>query len=158
VWFGALANMLGEDTVIRMFRAMVQANGVSVRKGHTLLANLVVSGEVQFALTLYHYKAEQLKHAGAPLDWYVIPPGFARFLGTGVLRRAPHPHAVVLFLDFMLYEAQQLLVTHDFTPTNRKVRPLDLQVNLIDPAQILDQGDRWTKLYDEIVVKQGKKR
>jgi iron(III) transport system substrate-binding protein len=158
VWFGALANMLGEDTVIQMFRDMVQTNGVSVRKGHTLLANLVVSGEVQFALTLYHYKAEQLKHAGAPLDWYVIPPGFARFLGTGVLRRAPHPHAVVLFLDFMLYEAQQLLVTHDFTPTNRKVRPLDLQVNLIDPAQILDQGDRWTKLYDEIVVKQGKKR
>jgi len=158
VWFGALANMLGEDTVIQMFRDMVQTNGVSVRKGHTLLANLVVSGEVQFALTLYHYKAEQLKHAGAPLAWYVIPPGFARFLGTGVLRRAPHPHAVVLFLDFMLYEAQQLLVTHDFTPTNRKVRPLDLQVNLIDPAQILDQGDRWTKLYDEIVVKQGKKR
>jgi len=158
VWFGALASMLGEETVIQMFRAMVQTNGVSVRKGHTLLANLVVSGEVEFALTLYHYKAEQLKNAGAPLDWYVIPPGFARFLGTGVLRRAPHPHAVVLFLDFMLYEAQQLLVTHDFTPTNRKVRPLDLQVNLIDPAQILDQGDKWTKLYDEIVVKQGKKR
>ena len=158
VWFGALANMLGEDAVVQMFRDMVQTNGVSVRKGHTLLANLVVSGEVQFALTLYHYKAEQLKHAGAPLDWYVIPPGFARFLGTGVLRRAPHPHAVVLFLDFMLYEAQQLLVTHDFTPTNMKVRPLDVPFSVIDPAQILDQGDRWVKLYDEIVVKQGKKK
>jgi iron(III) transport system substrate-binding protein len=118
----------------------------------------VVSGEVQFALTLYHYKAAQLKNAGAPLDWYVIPPGFARFLGTGVMKRAPHPHAAVLFLDFMLYEAQQLLATRDFTPTNMKVRPLDVKFSVIDPAQILDQGDRWTKLYDEIVVKQGKKR
>ena len=74
------------------------------------------------------------------------------------MRRAPHPHAAVLFLDFMLYEAQQLLVTRDFTPTNMKVRPLDVPFSVIDPAQILDQGDRWTKLYDEIVVKQGKKR
>ena len=55
------------------------------------------------------------------------------------------------------HEAQQLLVTRDFTPTNMKVRPLDVPFSVIDPAQILDQGDRWTKLYDEIVVKQGKK-
>ena len=32
-----------------------------VRKGHTLIANLIVSGEMPFALTVYHYKAEQLK-------------------------------------------------------------------------------------------------
>jgi ABC-type Fe3+ transport system substrate-binding protein len=158
VWFGALANALGKDKVGTLFREMVRINGVSVRKGHTLLANLVVSGEVQFALTIYHYKAEQLKNAGAPLDWYVIPPGFARFLGTGVMRRAPHPHAAVLFLDFMLYEAQQLLLKRNFTPTNMKVRPLDVAVNVIDPAQILDQGDKWIKLYDEIVVKQGRRK
>ncbi len=115
--------MLGEDKVVKLFRDMVRVNGVSVRKGHTLLANLVVSGEVQFALTLYHYKAEQLKNAGAPLDWYVIPPGFARFLGTGVMRRSPHPHAAVLFLDFMLYEAQQLLLTRDFTPDQHEGAP-----------------------------------
>jgi iron(III) transport system substrate-binding protein len=158
VWFGALANAMGEEATARIFREMVRVNGVSVRKGHTLLANLVVSGEVQFALTLYHYKAEQLKNAGAPLDWYVIPPGFARFLGTGIMRRAPHPHAAVLFLDFMLYEAQRLLVTRDFTPTNTKVKPLDVPFNVIDPAQILDQGDKWQKLYDDIIVKQGKTR
>jgi iron(III) transport system substrate-binding protein len=158
VWFGALANALGEEKVIKLFRDMMRINGASVRKGHTLLANLVVSGEIPFALTLYHYKAEQLKNAGAPLEWYVIPPGFARFLGTGVLKRTQRPHAAVLFMDFMLFEAQQLLATRDFTPTNMKVRPLDVKFSVIDPALILDQGDRWTKLYDEIVVKQGKKK
>ena len=158
IWFGALANAMGEEKTIQLFRDMVRINGMSVRKGHTLLANLVVSGEVPFALTLYHYKAKQLKRDGAPLDWYIIPPGFARFLGLGVLRRAPHPHAAVLFVDFMLYEAQKLLLERDFTPTNAKVQPLDVPVNVIDPARMLDQGDRWTKLYDEIVVKQGKKK
>jgi iron(III) transport system substrate-binding protein len=158
VWFGALANAMGEAKAVKLFRDMVRINGMSVRKGHTLLANLVVSGEVPFALTLYHYKAKQLKRDGAPLDWYVIPPGFARFLGTGVMKRAPHPHAAVLFLDFMLHDAQQLLVKRDFTPTNRKVQPLDVDVNVIDPARSLDEGDKWKKLYGEIVVKQGKRK
>jgi len=154
VWFGALANVMGEEKAVKLFRDMVRANGLSVRKGHTLLANLVVSGEVPYALTLYHYKAEQLKNAGAPLDWYLLPPGFARFLGTGIMRRAPHPHAAVLFLDFMLSDAQRVLLDRDFTPTNMKVKPLDVAFNVIDPAQILDQGDKWQKLYDEIVIRQ----
>lgn len=156
VWFGALANAMGEEKTVKLFRDIARINGLSVRKGHTLLANLVVSGEVPFALTLYHYKAEQLKNSGAPLDWYVLPPGFARFLGTGILRRPPHPHAAVLFLDFMLSDAQRVLLDRDFTPTNMKVKTLDLAFNVIDPAQILDQGDKWQKLYDEIVIKQGR--
>ena len=156
VWFGALANAMGEEKAVKLFRDLVRTNGLSVRKGHTLLANLVVSGEVPFSLTLYHYKAEQLKNAGAPLDWYVLPPGFARFLGTGILRRPPHPHGAVLFLDFMLSDAQRVLLDRDFTPTNMKVKPLDIAFNVIDPAQILDQGDKWQKLYDEIVIKQGR--
>src|SRR5258705_513578 len=96
VWFGALANAMGEQKALKLFRDLVRTNGLSVRKGHTLLANLVISGEVPFSLTLYHYKAEQLKNAGAPIDWYVLPPGFARFLGTGILRRPPHPHGAAL--------------------------------------------------------------
>jgi iron(III) transport system substrate-binding protein len=156
VWFGALANELGEQKTIRLFRDIVRTNGLSVRKGHTLIANLIVSGEIPFALTVYHYKAEQLKNSGAPLDWYVLPPGLARFLGTGVMRRAPHPHAAVLFLDFMLSDAQQLLLDRDFTPTNMKVKPLDIPFKVIDPAQVLDQGDKWQKLYNEIIISQSK--
>ena len=30
---------------------------------------LVVSGEIPLALTVYNYKAEQLKNKGAPIDW-----------------------------------------------------------------------------------------
>src|SRR5215470_10714536 len=62
VWFGALANTMGEAKTVKLFRDLVRINGLSVRTGHTLLANLVVSGEVPYALTLYHYKAEQLKN------------------------------------------------------------------------------------------------
>ena len=66
---------------------------MSVRKGHTLLTQLVVSGEVPLALTVYNYKAEQLKKQGAPIDWFVIGNAIARPNGIGVARKAPHPHA-----------------------------------------------------------------
>jgi iron(III) transport system substrate-binding protein len=156
VWFGTLVTAMGEEKALKFFRDLVRTNGLGLRKGHTLIANLIVSGEVPYALTVYHYKAEQLKRSGAPIDWEVLPPGVARFLGAGVLKRAPHPHAAVLFFDFMMHDAQALLVDQDFTPTNMKVKPLDAPFTLVDPALVLDQGDKWQKLYQEIVVRQGK--
>jgi iron(III) transport system substrate-binding protein len=156
IWFGALVTALGEEKGLRLFRDMVRANGLSLRKGHTLLSNLVVSGEVPFTLTAYQYKVEQLKKSGAPIEWHVIPPGISRFLGTGVMRRAPHPNAAILFLDFMLSDAQRLLLDRDFTPTNMKVKPLETPFKVIDPAQMLDEGAKWSKLYGQIVVKQSR--
>ena len=157
VWFGAVIAALGEERGERIFRELVRRNGISTRRGHTLLTNLVISGEVPFALTTYQYRIEQLKKSGAPIEWAVIPPAITRFLGTGVMRRAPHPNAAILFLDFMLSDAQPLLLGRDFTPTNMKVKPLEIRFDLIDPAQVLDQGDKWAKLFDELIVKQGRR-
>ena len=157
VWFGAVIAALGEENGGRIFRELVRRNGISARRGHTLLTNLVISGEVPLALTTYQYRIEQLRKSGAPIDWTVIPPAITRFLGTGVMRRAPHPHAAILFLDFMLSDAQPLLLGREFTPTNMKVKPLEIRFAPIDPAQVLDQGDKWAKLFDEIIVKQGRR-
>ena len=156
VWFGALITAMGEEKGLKYFRDLVRGNGLSLRKGHTLIANLIVSGEVPYALTVYHYKAEQLKRSGAPIEWQVLSPGIARFLGTGVMRRAPHPHAAILFFDFMMHDAQALMVDHDFTPTNMKVKALDAPYKLVDPALVLDEGEKWQRLFQEIVVKGAK--
>src|SRR5215510_4805625 len=45
-WFSAVVGELGEEKGAKLFREIVSKNGISVRKGHTLLANLVVTGEV----------------------------------------------------------------------------------------------------------------
>jgi iron(III) transport system substrate-binding protein len=157
VWFGALVTAMGEEKGLKYFRDLVQTNGLQRRKGHTLIANLIVSGEVPYAITVYDYKVKQLKAAGAPIEWQVLEPGIARFLGTGVLKRAPHPHAAVLFFDYMMHDAQALMVDHDFTPSNIKVKPLDARYTLVDPALVLDQGEKWQRLFDEIIVKGGAK-
>jgi iron(III) transport system substrate-binding protein len=156
-WMATVAgSFANEDEGIAFFRKLGQTNGYSVRKGHTLLTNLVASGEVPFALTVYQYKAAQLKEKGAPVDWLAIPPAAARVNGVGLSRGAPHPNAAVLFVEFELTEGQTILAKRGFTPTNIKIQPLpeDLKVTVIDSAKMLDQSQRWRDLYQDIVLRQ----
>ncbi|TMH45107.1 MAG: extracellular solute-binding protein [Betaproteobacteria bacterium] len=156
-WLAGLAAQFGEAHVVELFKNIVQKNGISVRRGHTLLTQLVVSGEVPLALTVYNYKAEQFKNDGAPIDWFVIGKAVARPNGVAVMKRAPHPHAAVLWYDFELSEeAQRVLAKRDFVPTNRKVEtPLNkVPLLVVDPKVMLEQQAKWTKLYEELFVKQ----
>jgi iron(III) transport system substrate-binding protein len=151
-WFGGVVSASGEDKGLKLFREIVAANGISVRKGHTLLANLVVSGEVPFALTVYAYKAEQLRKSGAPIDWLVIPPSVGRFEGAGVSRRAPHPHAAILFFEFMLTDGQDILRDRDFFPARANARslPQGADLHFLDPAKALDENAKWNKYFRRI--------
>src|SRR5262245_23458402 len=153
-WFSAVVSDMGEEKGLKLFREIVAKNGMSVRKGHTLLANLVVSGEVPLALTTYLYKVLQLKNDGAPIDYLVLPPEIARSQGTGMAKKAPHPHAAALFIEFLLSDAQSILATRDFIPTNIKVKPLpdNMPLKFVDPAKLLDENDKWEKLYKDTVT------
>ncbi len=152
-WFAAVVGDMGEAKGLKLFRDIVATNGISVRTGHTLLVNLVVSGEIPLALTIYNYKAEQLKNDGAPIDWFVMQPGLARPQGVGVARRAPHPNAAILFHDFMLSDAQEMFIKRDFVPTSKKINtPLNkFPFRFIDPKIALDENAKWSKLYREII-------
>ncbi len=157
-WFGAVVGALGEDQGLALFRAIVASNGISVRKGHTLLANLVVSGEVPFALTTYVYKVEQLKKGGAPIAWLAVPPAVARFEGAGVARRAAHPNGAILFFEFMLSDAQELLRARDFFPASRNATmlPGGASLTFLDPAKGLDENQKWSKYFREIMINQAR--
>jgi iron(III) transport system substrate-binding protein len=154
-WFGAVIEALGEERGLKLFRDIVAANGISARKGHTLLANLVVSGEVPLAVASYYYKVAQLKDRGAPIDWIALPPVIARFEGVGVARRAPHPNAAMLFLDFMLTDAQDILAKRDFLTADTTIKPMPAGMTLtfLDPAKALDQSQKWSKYYRDVVTR-----
>jgi len=157
-WFAMVVKEIGEDKGLKMFREIVARNGLSVRRGHTLLAGLVASGEVPFALTVYNHNAEKLKQRGAPVDWYAIQPAIARVNGVALSRKPAHPHAAVLFYDFMLGEGQAILVQGNYLPTNRKADPGAARTRLkfVDPAAMLDESAKWERLYAEIITRQSK--
>jgi iron(III) transport system substrate-binding protein len=152
-WFGAVIATLGEERGLKLFRDIVATNGLSVRKGHTLLANLVVSGEVPLAISTYFYKVAQLKERSAPIDALSIAPVVARFEGAGVARHAPHPYAAILFMEFMLTDAQNILAKRNFFPADVRVKPMPAGLTFLDPAKALDQSRKWSKYYRDIVTR-----
>jgi iron(III) transport system substrate-binding protein len=155
-WFGALAQKLGPEKTATLFKGIVDKNGISVRNGHVLLANLVASGEVPFALTALNYSVPQLMQQGAPIDMVQLAPAIAYFRGIGVAKKAPHPYAAMLFYDFIEgEEGQRILVGRSKIPVLEKLdSALDrTKITFIDPAQFLDNYAQWTKMYEDSVTK-----
>jgi iron(III) transport system substrate-binding protein len=157
-WFGTLLASLGEDKGAKLFRDIVGTNGISVRKGHTLLANLVASGEVALALTVYNYKPPQLKAKGGSIDWFVLSPAIAQLHAVAVHNKAPHPHAAALLFDFFLNEGQAILASRSFVPANSKVAsPMgDTPIKFIDPSEAIDKQDKWLKLFEDNITRRAK--
>ena len=155
-WFMSVVGAMGEDKGLALFRKIVATNGMSLRKGHTLLANLVVAGEVPLALDVYGYRVTALKARGAPVDGVLLPPGFALPTGIAVFAKSPHPNAAALFMDFYLTDGQRILAKRGNVPTNRAVKEPPPGLTLVDVGKYLDEGDRWTKLFKETFAGQAR--
>jgi iron(III) transport system substrate-binding protein len=156
-WFLSVVSFMGEQKGLRLFRDIVATNGISIRKGHTLLANFVGSGEVPLALTAYSYRVEQMKNVeGAPVELLYLAPVVALPTGAGVFRKAPHPHAALLLLDFYLTEAQKILAGREAVPTDPRMKPLPKDMIFVDLPKFLDEGVKWTKLFQDTFVNQAR--
>jgi iron(III) transport system substrate-binding protein len=157
-WFATVVKSRGEEQGLKLFREIISKNGASVRKGHTLMANLVASGEVPLALTTYLYKVNQLKGAGAPIEPMLLEPTVARVNGIGVAAKAPHPHAALLFFEYMLGDGQEILAKREFFATNLKYdKELQkMKLTIVDAASMLDESAKWDKLFNEVVIRQSK--
>ncbi len=151
-WYCGVLKNVGGEKGAKLFRDMVATAGWSVRSGHTLLANLVASGEVPLALTAYSYRIEQLKSAGAPVEWFGIDPVIGRANGAGVSRRPPHPNAALLFYEYLISDAQPLMVKMSYLAANTKIASSlrGVKVRFIDPRMPLEELERCAKAFDDL--------
>ncbi len=154
-WFGAVVKGMGETKGVAYFRKLAEGKP-EMRTGHTLIAELVASGEIPLAAAVYNHNAERLIEKGAPIKWKPLLPTFGRPNSIGVSNRAPNPHAAMLFVDFMLsQEGQELLKARNRVPASKLVKSKlnDFKFVMIDPVIVLDEGDKWDKLWSELFLK-----
>ena len=157
-WFAYVLKSLGEEKGTKLFKEVVAANGLSVRKGHSLLGQLLSSGEVTLALDLYSWNADQLKEKGAPVERFQVAEPIVQFQGLGLMKKAPHPNAAVLFFDFMLTDGQEIMSKAHAIATSNKYDQAEKNVPLIyiDPVKAMDLNDQRYKVYQDIFVKRVK--
>jgi len=155
-WVSSVIADLGEAEGVKFFRELVAGNGLSVRSGHPLLTNLVASGEIPLALTVYQYSVEQAKKKGSPIEWFVIEPAVSIPNAIGVARRAAHPHAALLFYDWLLgHEGQRILAGIGYVPTHVKVEsPVKgVRLKFLDAATLLDEQEKSFGRFEQIILK-----
>ena len=158
-WFTKVVTSMGEEKGLKLFKDIVAQNGMSARLGASLLHNLVIAGEVPLALTVYIDLPEKDKRAGKPVDWFAMSPVVAQGFAVGVAQKAQHPHAALLFYDYMLSpETQKLLTTLHYFPASTKVAsPFpDLKIDVVDPIATIDGYAKWSKLFEDTVTKNAK--
>ncbi len=154
-WFASVVKSMGEQKGLEFFRKLAQMKP-QVRTGHTLMAELIASGEIPLAATIYNHNAERLAVKGAPVKWKALKPTFGRPNGVAVAKRAQRPYAALLFAHFILSpEGQHLIKERNRVPSSTKV---DTQLNkfpyqMIDPALILDEADKWEKIWSELFLR-----
>src|SRR3989442_337246 len=155
-WMSSVIADMGEVEGVKFFRDLVASNGLSVRSGHPLLTNLVASGEVPLALTVYQYSVEQAKKKGSPIDWFVIEPAVSITNAIGVAKRAPHPHAALLFYDYIISaEGQRMLAKIGYVPTHLRIEwPVKgVKLKFLDAANLLDEQEKSFGLFEQIILK-----
>ena len=154
LWFAAVAKAMGEEKGIAYFRKLA-AMKPAIRNSHILVAQLVASGEVPFFLTAYNNNIETLKRKGAPVDWKPLQPAFGQAASIGVSKYAPHPHAALLFAEFVLSkEGQEIIKAANRVPTSALVdSPLNkFKYEIISPTLALDEGDKWDDLFSSLFL------
>ena len=154
-WMATLVKIWGDERGMNFFRKLSEMKP-DVRKGHILLSELIAAGEIEVGLTVYNANAESLKRRGGPIDWAPIVPVAARAQGIAVMKSAPHPHAALLFADFVLSpEGQELFNSLGRVPASLKVKSNlnNFKYTLVDPATVLDESDKWEKAWNEQFLK-----
>jgi iron(III) transport system substrate-binding protein len=159
LWLAGLMEHWGEQRGLAFFRRLGDQN-LSWRRGHTLLAQLIVAGEVILSPTIYNHRAESLRSRGAPIDWRPLEPVVAFPNTVTLARRAPHPHAAMLFIDYLLApEGQQALAklgripAHPFVKADPPYLSQGFVFRTVDPQRFLRDYAKYNRIWQELLVR-----
>jgi iron(III) transport system substrate-binding protein len=96
-WVGNALEIMGREYLEKMSRQEMMVQAMS----GAALAGLVVSGEVPLSPTIFDSNIATAKQRGAPVEWRALEPVIAAVGQSGMPAKLPHPHAALLFLDYI---------------------------------------------------------
>ncbi len=106
-WVGHLLNVMGREYLERLGRQDIKVQNIAP----AALISQVISGEIPLSPASFYSNIFTAKKTGAPVEWRPLEPVIATLGSSGVTARAPHPHAALLFLDYLhSKEGQQVVM------------------------------------------------
>jgi ABC-type Fe3+ transport system substrate-binding protein len=151
-WLAALLDYYGESKGIELATKIGQQS-LHVRRGPTLITQLVAAGEFHLEIDGHHQEAIAKKKAGAPID-YVFPQPFVpvkSLVPIYMASRPPHPHAAGLLADFLMSKkGQDIMYGHGRWVGHKSILgkgPDDIGERKV----VIPSAERWGDRYQELI-------
>src|SRR5882762_7044129 len=155
-WYAAMLDYLGGERGPAFMRSLAGQNP-QFRRGHSLLAKLLIAGD--FPLALVHAaEMDEARRAGAPVDWVrTLDPVITSPSQVAVSARAPHPNGARLLVDLLLSaEGQALIRDRGRVPARNDVArgqaSIPLKEHYVNP-KLAREADRHEKEFREIFLR-----
>ena len=160
-WIAALIDYYGEDKG-RQFAERLGRQQLNLRKGNTLLGQLVAAGEIPLMVDGYNHTGYLLRQKQAPIELIFPEPYVTAKTPTGVWigSRAPHPHSAALFVDFLLSQRGQEVMAAQGRWVSRQdikylVDPGSRRVQTVSPLKWGERTSELVELFDKLIMRKG---
>lgn len=164
MFIGNILNTMGPEAGKAYLQKLKGQNIAKTTASNRQVLDLVIAGEYPIALHIFNHHAYISKTAGAPADWNPIEPVTATIQTIALAKNAPHPHATMLFLDFVFSErGQRVFQQASYLPAHPKVpaKQADLKPGAgrfkkafyMNPDTQFDKGNEWVDYFQNQFLK-----
>jgi iron(III) transport system substrate-binding protein len=108
-WFAVLLKHYGREKGLEYMKRLAKQE-ILMGRGRTTQAQLISAGERAIGIALNSSSVIEFKTHGAPIDWSILEPYYAKPNMLMLARHAPHPHAAAVLIDWTLSEEGQSLL------------------------------------------------
>ncbi len=109
-WYSVMLDGMGKAKGLDFMRALARQQ-LHIPGGSSIMRlQLMLAGESAIAIAARGRRATEYKEKGAPVDYRMLDPYPAEPNGLALMRRSAHPHASMLFIDWMLSEEGQTVL------------------------------------------------
>lgn len=96
-WVGAVMDAMGREFLEKLSAQDIRVQNMS----GAAVSGLIASGEVPLSPTIFNSNIFTHKQKNAPVEWRPVDPVIAAVGSSGMVVNSPHPHAALLFLDYL---------------------------------------------------------
>ncbi|MEX0802272.1 MAG: extracellular solute-binding protein [Candidatus Binatia bacterium] len=165
MFIGNVLTSMGQEAGNAYLQKLKAQNIAKSTASNRQILDLVIAGEYPLAVHIFNHHAYISKSAGAPVDWYPIEPVTATIQTLALAKNAAHPHATMLFLDFVFSEkGQKVFQQSNYLPAHPKVdaKQADLKAGggrfkkavYMTPDAQFDKGNAWVDYFQDQFLKQ----
>lgn len=153
---GSMIKVKGEEFVKRL-----QAQDMRLFKASSAgFLDLIAAGEVAGSFVVFRNQVAVMKERKAPVEWVPLDVAPTNAGGSAIIANAPHPHAALLFTDFVIGADGQKLMEQFRYGVAWKDYPFkrDYPERGMSSAEYEKAEDKWLQLTRSITKRQGGER